>query len=235
MAIKNILFDLDGTLLDMDLEAFMKDYLARLAAFMAPHGYEPKALIDAIMSGTYAMIKNDGAATNEELFWRCAEAALGKDVRADEPLFAQFYQEEFDKVRSTCGTKPEARELIDALKALGYRLVLATNPLFPRIATEKRMGWAGLQLSDFELYTTYENSRHSKPSLDYYRDILASLELVPEETIMVGNDVGEDMIAEGLGLAVYLVPKQLINRKGADISRYPKGGLEDFLSYVQKL
>ena len=33
-----ILFDLDGTLLPMDQEVFVKDYLNRLAAKMVPYG-----------------------------------------------------------------------------------------------------------------------------------------------------------------------------------------------------
>lgn len=235
MAIKNILFDLDGTLLPMELEPFMKDYMGRLAAYMAPYGYDPKALVDAIMRGTYAMVKNDGLNTNEEVFWQTAKAVLGRDVRLDEPHFEEFYHAEFDKVQATCGFDPEAREATKALKALGYRLVLATNPLFPRIATEKRAGWAGLDLSDFDLYTTYENSRHCKPNLDYYRDILATLDLDPAECLMVGNDVGEDMIAEELGMAVYLVPRCLINRKAADISRYPQGSLMGLVDFVKTL
>jgi hypothetical protein len=47
-----ILFDLDGTLLPMDNEAFTKGYFKLLAAKLAPHGYEPKQLVDAIWAGT---------------------------------------------------------------------------------------------------------------------------------------------------------------------------------------
>ncbi len=235
MAIKNILFDLDGTLLPMQLEPFMNDYMTRLATYMAGYGYEPRSLVDAIMAGTYSMIKNDGERANEDRFFETASARLGRDVRLDEPHFDEFYRKEFDKVKATCGFDPEAREVTKALKELGYRLVLATNPLFPRIATEKRAGWAGLDLSDFELYTTYENSKACKPNLDYYRNILTALDLDPKECLMVGNDVDEDMIAETLGMQVYLVPKCLINRSGADISRYQKGTLIELLDYVKVL
>ena len=42
--IDTVFFALDGTLLPMDLEVFVKDYLGRIAAKLAPHGYDPKQL-----------------------------------------------------------------------------------------------------------------------------------------------------------------------------------------------
>ena len=66
MEIKNVLFDLDGTLLPMDMEAFTNGYFGLLTQKMAPRGYDPKRLIDAVWAGTAAMVKNDGSRTNEE-------------------------------------------------------------------------------------------------------------------------------------------------------------------------
>ena len=235
MAIKNILFDLDGTLLPMDLNVFLRDYMKRISMKMAAYGYEPRALVDAIMTGTAAMVKNDGTKTNEECFFEAANAALGRNLEADKRHLEEFYLEEFDKIRPTCGYLPEADGVIKALKAMGYRLVLATNPIFPSIATEKRIMWAGVDRNDFELFTTYEDSRHCKPNLDYYRDILASLDLDPTECLMVGNDVGEDMVAERLGMKVFLLPECLINRRGEDISRFPQGKITDLLDFLKAL
>lgn len=48
MGITTVLFDLDGTLLPMDQDVFVKDYLKRLAMRMAGHGYDPDALVAAI-------------------------------------------------------------------------------------------------------------------------------------------------------------------------------------------
>ena len=68
MKLTTILLDLDGTLLPMDNDAFTKGYFKLLAAKLSPHGYEPKQLVDAIWTGTAAMVKNDGARSNEETF-----------------------------------------------------------------------------------------------------------------------------------------------------------------------
>jgi FMN phosphatase YigB (HAD superfamily) len=103
------------------------------------------------------------------------------------------------------------------------------------MATERRIAWAGLSTSDFELYTTYENSRFCKPNPDYYRDVMQTLGVSPEECLMVGNDVAEDMIAETLGARVFLLTDDLINSKGADISIYPHGNYADLIAFIKNL
>ena len=164
MSINVVLFDLDGTLLPMDQDVFVKTYFKGIAAKLASYGYEPKALIDAIWSGTVEMIKNDGKITNEEAFWNYFASRYGKKVLADMPLFEKFYEENFDAVKEVCGYNPMAAEIVDNLKKAGIRIVLATNPIFPSIATKKRIRWAGLKPEDFEFFTTYENSKYSKPN-----------------------------------------------------------------------
>ena len=233
MQITTVLFDLDGTLLPLDQEAFMKLYFGGLAAKLAPRGYEPKALIDAIWAGTADMVKNDGSQTNEETFWKRFTKIFGEESLADTPLFEEFYQTDFDKAQAACRRAPAAREIVDGLKARGICTVLATNPLFPSIATEKRMAWAGLSPSDFVLFTTYENARHCKPNPDYYRDILEKIGTDPTECLMVGNDVDEDMIAQSLGMQVFLLTDCLINKRGKDISAYPHGDFEDLKVFLE--
>ena len=124
---------------------------------------------------------------------------------------------------------------MDTVKACGLRTALATNPIFPAMATERRIAWAGLSPSDFELVTTYENSRHCKPNLEYYRDIMQALGVCPEECLMVGNDVGEDMIAQTLGCRVFLLTNDLINPKNVDISVYPHGSYQELIDFIKNL
>lgn len=230
-----ILFDLDGTLLPMDQDIFVQSYLSRMAKKLAPYGYVPDQLTKALWKGTGAMVTNDGSQTNEELFWSVFNAILGRDCRVDEELFNDYYRNEFQQVAKDCGFDPQAASAIAEIKAMGYQVALATNPLFPAIATLSRARWAGLHPEDFELITTYENSRHCKPNLDYYRDILATLDVKPENCLMVGNDVGEDIIAENLGMKVFLLTHSLINRENKDISRYPQGGFQELMTYIREL
>ena len=140
-----------------------------------------------------------------------------------------FYRNEFQNVRHVCGFHPGAAEVVRMLKAMGIRRILATNPLFPAVATHNRIRWAGLAPEDFELFTTYENSHYCKPNLSYYEEVLERLGVTPQECLMVGNDVSEDMIAEKLGMKVFLLTDCLINKEDKDISVYPSGSFEQLL------
>ena len=235
MQITTVLFDLDGTLLPMDQDEFVKYYFGLLAKKLAPHGYDPQTLIKAIWAGTGAMVKNDGSCTNEEAFWNCFTALMGEDARKDEPLFREFYEKEFSGAKAACGFNPEAAKAIYAIRDNGYHIILATNPLFPAIATENRTRWAGLQPEDFELYTTYENSRHCKPNPAYFQDILDRLGLRAEECLMVGNDAKEDLIAGTLGMKVFLLTDCLINKDNTDISGCPQGSFRELLAFIDTL
>lgn len=114
-------------------------------------------------------------------------------------------------------------------------MVLATNPIFPAVATRKRVVWAGLSVNDFELVTTYENSHSCKPNPAYYREILQKIGVSSEACLMVGNDVTEDMVAKTLGMKVFLLTDCLINKDNLDISRYPNGGYDELIAYIQNL
>lgn len=233
--ITTVLFDLDGTLLPMDQDAFTRAYFKLLAAKLAPHGYEPKELVESIWSGTEAMVRNDGTRTNEEAFWDKFASIYGEKSRADEPLFEDFYANEFSGAQSVCGYDPRAAEIVHRLQGRGFRVALATNPIFPRIATESRIRWAGLEPSDFALVTTYENATYCKPNPDYYREILEKLGLKAEECLMVGNDVAEDGAAQKLGIPVFFLTPCLINPQGKDISMFPHGGFDELAAYLEQL
>lgn len=231
---KTILFDLDGTLLPMDQDGFIKAYFGALATKMLPQGYDPQLLIQGIWEGTEAMVRNPGDITNEECFWAGFAHVVGTDCRKDAPIFDDFYRNEFRFVAASCGFDPHAVKVIRWLQEQGCRIILATNPIFPAIATYNRIQWAGLDPSDFELITTYENSRHCKPNPEYYRDILKQIGERPENCIMVGNDVTEDMIAQDLGMDVFLVTNCLINKHQRDITQYPQGDLQELMAYLKQ-
>ena len=235
MKLKAVLFDLDGTLLPMDQDLFVKAYLGSFAQKLAPHGYEPKQFVQAIWMGVSAMVKNDGSRYNEKLFFDQFEKVYGQKTYDDARLMDEFYQKDFDNAKQVCGFNPKAKIVVDKLKQMGLKIVLATNPIFPAIATQKRMSWAGFEPNDFELYTTFENSRFCKPNVAYYQDILDQLGLKAEECIMVGNDVNEDMVAQKLGMKVFLLTDCLINVDNKDILHYPQGSFDELLDYITTL
>ncbi len=234
--LKAVLFDLDGTLLPMDQNTFMKDYFGRLIRRLAPLGYTPEGFLAAMKAGIAAMVTNDGSRTGEEAYWDAYTAVSGKEILNHMPVFEQFYNEEFDEVAASCGFNPKAAETVRALKAGGVRVILATNPLFPRIATQKRIRWAGMEPEDFEFYTTYEDMGYCKPNPDYYREVLTRAGLNAADCIMVGNDVAEDMMAAAkAGLRGFLLTDCLINTPNADVNDYPHGSFDELNAYLNKL
>ena len=66
--IKAVLFDLDGTLLPMDQDIFIKNFSGLLAKKMvALKGYDPKQFSTAIWTAIGRIVKNDGSRYNEHL------------------------------------------------------------------------------------------------------------------------------------------------------------------------
>ena len=235
MKIKAVFFDLDGTLLPMDQDVFVKAYFHGLVGLLAPKGYDARAVGAALMQGIDAMVGNDGTKTNEQVFWDSFAALLGDGVRNEEAALDEFYRTEFQKISTLCGYAEESKQIVDMLKAKGVTTVLATNPLFPKIATESRMRWAGLSPEDFKIYTTYEESRFCKPNLKYYEQLISEIGLAPEDCLMVGNDVGDDMVAEALGMRVFLLTDCLINKTDRAVDEFKHGNFDDLRKYIEEL
>ena len=233
--IEAVFFDLDGTLLPMDMEEFVNTYMGLLARKLAPHGYDPKHLVAAVWAGTHAMVENDGSKTNEEVFWADFCHIFGEQARQDLPLFEEFYATDFARARTVCRFAPEAAQIVALLKEKGVRRVLATNPLFPRIATLQRIRWAGLEPEDFERFTTYEDCRFAKPNPAYYRELLDQLGLEPGRVLMVGNDVDEDIRpARALGMQTFLLDGCIINKSGTALEDIPHGGFGELKEFLLK-
>ena len=235
MEITTVLFDLDGTLLPMDQDTFIGTYSGGLAMAIASYGFDKATLGKALWAGISSMVKNDGRRTNEEAFNEAFSAVLGMDIAKMQKSFDEYYVSEFDKVKNVCGYNEKSAETVRKIKSKGFRVALATNPFFPSTATEQRIGWTGLEPSEFEIYTTFEDSHFCKPNLDYYREVMEKLGVIPEECLMVGNDVGEDMIAEQLGCKVFLLTDCLINKENKDISIYPNGSFDELMKFIDTL
>ena len=230
--IKAVLFDLDGTLLPMDEEYFKKIYFGAVYKKIAYLGYTLDELLKVIWYGTKAMIQNDGSQTNEELFWKKFIEVHPDRLEENKENFVEFYNNIFPTLGHTCGYQPLAKDFIQALKDKGYEVIIASNPIFPIVATKARIRWAGCNPDDFKYITAYENSRFSKPNLKYYEEVLEKTGYNPEEVIMVGNDVREDMIVNKLGIDSYLITDCLLNLDNEDINKYKHGNFEEIMNLV---
>lgn len=232
--IKAVLFDLDGTLLPMNEDEFKKVYFGAVYNKVKHFGYKPEELVNAIWFGTKAMYKNDGTVLNEERFWEAFSTIYPESRKRDEAYFNDFYNNDFPKLAFACAMpiQPLAKDFVKALKDKGYDVIIASNPIFPIVATKARMVWAGLNPDDFIDITAYNNSSFCKPNLKYYEMILNRNNLKPDEVIMIGNDVREDMVVEKLGVDAYLITDCLLNPDNEDINKYKHGSFEEIMNLV---
>lgn len=189
MTYQAILFDLDGTLLPMDLDQFTEGYFHLLAQTAAPYGYREETLVPALWKGVGAMVKNQGNRSNCEAFWETFAQVLGPQVYDHIPIFDAFYATEFQKARSFTGPNPRASQAVALARRKAERVILATNPLFPPAGVRTRLSWVRLRPEDFDWVTDYENSSACKPNPAYYWEILNRMHLEPSCCLMVGNDV----------------------------------------------
>ncbi|HYG58310.1 MAG TPA: HAD family hydrolase [Symbiobacteriaceae bacterium] len=232
--IKTILFDLDGTLLPIDTDRFVHQYLKTLSVHTG-HLIPPARLAEQIMASTEAMVRSiDPSLTNERVFADDFYPKVGRAEAEMAPVFEAYYREKFPALREVCPGLPGiAREVVQTALDKGYEIALTTNPLFPRLAIEERMRWAGILDMPWRLVTVYEEMHACKPQPAYYREVLSLLGREPSECLMVGNDLQEDGVAAKVGMRVFFVTDFLINRNGAAVPPDMSGTLADFLERLK--
>lgn len=230
--IKNILIDLDGTLLPMDQNDFLNGYFKVIASKFK--NYDVLKIMSSLNKGIHAMLNNDGKVTNEEKFWE----VFFKDMNNDPVIasvFMDMYQNEFQSLIAYTKPTLKARELVEVMKEKSLDIYVCTNPLFPSIATRSRIKWANLDPDDFKYITTYENSSYCKPNILYYQEVINKFNLNPEECIMIGNDVLEDLIVHKLGIKTYLLTDNLINTNNLEVITDYQGSIDDLITFIKSI
>ena len=198
-----ILFDLDNTLILFDEARFYQEYFRSIETLftdLMPADTFRKRLITA----THALLQNNGEMTNVEYFLKAfnEQSANRRDKLWNR--FLHFYETEYDKIKVNVTLPDDLHETFDKIVRTGLKLVLATNPIFPFNVQTKRLAWAGLDHSHFDLVTHIENMSFCKPRIEYYLEICRKIDEPPEACLMVGNDPINDMIAARAGLKTYL-------------------------------
>ncbi|QTA37766.1 HAD family hydrolase [Thermosipho ferrireducens] len=189
-----IFVDYDGTLVKTPEEDFTKLYFYELSK---KSGISPEHIATLVMGTIKEMAQNqDGQKTLYEDF---VERLIKKDTRGRKywiELFEDFYNNEFLKIKKFI--QPN-HELIDSIKQTTRQIIFASNPLFPKIAVEKRIGFVGLTPQNFVYIAYMENSHYFKPNPKFFDEILKKLNLNPSECIMIG-DSEADMASEKVGI-----------------------------------
>lgn len=228
------LFDLDGTLLPMDIKLFEKLYFQSLASNFTDL-IEPKLLVSYILASTKVMIDNLEDITNEVAFMGDFNKRINGNLSTYQERFNNYYNTDFQMVMEATRKVESIKLCVDLLKKKGYKIIVATNPIFPKAAILARIRWAGLEPGDFDYISTFETNHYCKPQIQYYEEVLKAINKSPEQCIMVGNDVQEDLIVGTLGVRTYLITDHLLHRTDSDIITDYKGNYEDFYEFVKAL
>ena len=205
---RGILFDLDGTLLDIDLDDFLQRYFGALSETVAKivpdENAVPKAM-EALMEATSMMMQPHPGETNQQVFHRDWKESTGIDLDEHWDLFEKFYDERFPLLGDGMGPHPGAHESLKTARECGLKIAIATNPIFPLKAVKGRMAWAGIDPTQVDVITSYENMYASKPHLEYFRQTAKMIDVDPSDCLMVGDDPGLDLPASDTGMRTYYV------------------------------
>jgi FMN phosphatase YigB (HAD superfamily) len=229
--IKNVLFDLDQTLLQIDLDIFLKLYFQEINKKLLPLQINIKNFIPLFLEGFELLHLNDGTKTNEEVFWGFFDTKFPEITKE---VFATFHENEYRNIRKYVQPNIYPRLIIDTLKEKGYNLILATNPIYPLVATKERLAWCGLNLEDFSYVTSYENSHYIKPHHAYFQEIINNTKIKEDECLYIGNDLDDDFSELPEKFQRHLITDFMINKSNKEIIT-PNSTLKEFYELIKKL
>lgn len=240
-----IFFDMDGTLLPMDVRQFLDDYYVYLREKLNREGVDEELFIAALNRGMNAMSSHDAQETNADAFWRMFAAEYeeqerplnASELKQAHNFLIDFYENDFDQCGKDVVPNPYSRRAVETLAAKGYPLYLTTMPLFPREGVETRLKWADVDPSSFLRITTYANSTAVKPQLAFYYENLAiaGASDEPERVLMVGNNTIDDLVCLQAGIDAFLVTDELINKNDFDVESVMHGTMKEFFEFASNL
>ncbi len=201
-----LLLDLDDTLLQTDMAAFLPAYYESLAKHLSPL-VAPEEMLEALRAGVDLMLMSaDPSRTLREVFDAHFYPRLGIKQEILQPAISEYYETVFPGLGRMAGPVDGARELVDWAAGAGHQLALATEPLFPLRATQERVSWAGLNPATFRLIASFDTFHFSKSFIAYYAELLGRLGWPDGPILMVGNDLARDLApAQALGISTYRV------------------------------
>ncbi len=197
--IKAVLLDMDNTLLFNPDMAFAQNFIALFERHFVEAGFTN--VRDNLRTAIQAMgSEQKGNITNLNL----ALDIIGKDnVDYAKRVLNSFYTEVYPNLKQCVKPIEGVSELIYRLKEMELEIVIATNPIYPEIAVRQRMKWANLPLEDdlYHLITSADTMHFAKPDPAFYAEILGRVGVEPDETIMVGDSLRNDIIpAQTIGI-----------------------------------
>ncbi len=230
--IRGILFDLDGTLLQVEMKEFIPDYLKALSHCFSDLA-DSRIFSRAVLDATFALLRRErNGRTNREFFLESISRSLNIPAALVADRLDEFCGNGLDALAPHIRPLPLARRILQRCVDRDLQVVLATNPVFPRPVVDARLRWGNLLDFPFRIVSSIENSHCCKPSPAFFHDILEETGLLPEECVMVGNDTEHDLAAKEAGLVTFLVDTWMVDRCGGDFQADFRGGHQDLFRFL---
>jgi HAD superfamily hydrolase (TIGR01549 family) len=229
----SLLVDLDNTLLGNQMADFLPVYLNSLSLKFPRWSREE--FVQHLMAATQVMIRKDlPENTLEQVFDQVFYPALGIEKASLAPDLYRFYMNEYGDLGYLTQRRPEAIELVQKAFSENWDVVVATNPIFPKIAIQERLNWAGFSKSTpFKLITSFEEFHFSKPNPAYFAEILANLGCPDLPVVMIGDNLEDDILpASRIGISGYLVTNHPVPLPEKMDSPIQQGPLNDVFPWL---
>ena len=233
---KLIMSDLDNTLLPIyTQDRFVEIWFRDISTKFREYGLDPVQAVKGVNQGVRAMLYNEGGRKNIDVFYDEVEKISGYPRERIEPPTLDYYSTTFENVYDITLPNPYAVRIAELMKQKAAYTAVATMPIFTIEAVAMRMSWVGLSPDMFDHVTTADVSSYCKPNPCYFQEIMDRFGAKPEEALMIGNDVREDMQpCQSLGVDVFLVKDHMITHD-LPYDGYRQGGYEELVRFLEGL
>jgi FMN phosphatase YigB (HAD superfamily) len=234
----SVLFDLDDTLINNNADTFTRIYMDLLGKHLQPYISADK-MLPQLMEGTRQMVhKTTIMGTLEDTFDKSFYPGIGLDKEVLAPIIDDFYSRVFAELKPETSPMPGAADTVRECLSRGWKVAIATNPLFPMPAIVHRLHWANLdpQENKFSTVTAYESYHYAKPQPAYFAEVAYRIGPIDGPVVMIGNDLKYDILpAVKAGMPAYWFA-------GSDASLPPEipedcacGPIDGILPWLEKI
>lgn len=233
-----LLVDLDDTLLGNAMEVFIPAYLRALGNHLSDV-IPPETLVSSMLDATQSMFLNQQPdQTLKQAFDSDFYPAIGIPEESLRDRIYQFYATDFGNLRKFTQFRSEAIPFIETARRKGYRVIIATNPLFPRTAILQRLEWAGFPQDKyrFQLIPSYETFHFAKPNPAFFAELLTRAGWPHGPMLMVGNDPDHDVNGSYLlGIPSFWITNEEEKYPNDKPKPDSQGALEEVVPWVDRI
>jgi FMN phosphatase YigB (HAD superfamily) len=213
--ISHVLIDMDGTLIGQPGALFHNAFIL-FALFRLSKLASLGELMRAVKKTKEILLSNHAFASNQDAFFETLATELKVARNRVERFSQKFFDSDYPFICLFLHSDPDARRFVDLLHATGRHVTLATNAVFGRREIELRLQASDLYLHDFDLVTSWDIMKTTKPHSDFFTSTLRMIGANAESTVMIGNDPYYDLPAHKLGIHTLLVGPKLRIKDIAD-------------------